>query len=523
MSCACLLSQSELQKIYNLFSFILDKISIDGIKHRLAEEIRMICEQRPVVTRKVRRLIHLVNNRMELIDTEPDDEKLLHYVHAVKSPTPLTRSQPDISDYREALKALNAGELKDEAKALAKPMRSTGLATSHLAVMLEILIDKAPYIVPQALRLNKRGEAEWNRHQDFVIKMITEVVSVHNYQCIYGLARLLERGLLSRNAVKASLNNLRMIRINPEVEKNILMSQVKPSELVTAKQFLIAATIRVLGQPLGIGQGNNSTCQSARGISMWSQHASAKLINMIITVAAQNNLILRFENKDLESIKLGKGLIDKLDYNLDAVSAVLVPHLDKIYNEMMRLASGRGEDPHKWVNPALYGHWIQIGFASAYSYLTNSIHDYDGFIRLLYATVHPHYNGHREMVYPNPVGIFITSKSGAMVGFHAISLLRVQKSPNGEIRAYFLNPNNEGRQNWGQGIKPSVHGHGERHGESSLPFYQLAARIYAFHFNSLESHAHLGEVPESEIQKVRKLSKESWGSSYIWNDLKKIW
>ncbi len=174
-----------------------------------------------------------------------------------------------------------------------------------------------------------------------------------------------------------------MISINPQVEKRILKCQTKPRKTVTAKQYLIAATLRVLGQPLGVGQGNNSTCQSARGISMWSQHSPAKLVNMIITVAAQNNLILRFENDDLESMKLTKGLVDKLDYNLDAVSAVLVPHLDKIYNEMMRRASGRGEDPHKWVNPALYGHWIQIGFASAYSYLTNAIQDFKGFVRLV--------------------------------------------------------------------------------------------------------------------------------------------
>src|SRR5690606_37099327 len=253
---------------------------------------------------------------------------------------------------------------------------------------------------------------------------------------------------LSRHAVKASINNLRMIRIHPLVEKRILMSQTRAGRSVTAKQYLIAATIRVLGQPIGVGQGNNSTCQSARGISMWSQHSPARLVNMVLTVAAQDNLILRFENEDLESMKLAKGLVDQLDYNLDAVSAVLVPHLDKIYSEMMRRASFRGEDPHKWVNPALYGHWIQIGFASAYSYLTNSIQDFKGFVRLFYAAFHPEFNGQREMVYPNPLGIFVTSNSGAMIGFHAVSLLRIAKDEAGTMRAYFLNPNNEGRQNW---------------------------------------------------------------------------
>ncbi len=69
-----------------------------------------------------------------------------------------------------------------------------------------------------------------------------------------------------------------------------------------------------------------------------------------------------------------------------------------------------------------------------------------------------------------------------MIGFHAVSLLRVAKDEEGVMRAYFLNPNNEGRQNWGQDIKPSVYGHGEKHGESSLPFYQLAAQSLCFSF-----------------------------------------
>jgi len=256
---------------------------------------------------------------------------------------------------------------------------------------------------------------------------------------------------------------------------------------------------------------------------MWSQHAPAKLMDMIISVATQNNLVIRFEEQELTSDKLQKGLIDKLDYNLDVVSVILVPHLDKIYNEMMRLASGRGEDPHKWVNPAMYGQWIQIGFISAYSYLTNSINDYRNFVRTFYANFHLDYNGGKQIVYPNPIGIYITSFKGEMVGFHAISLLRINKDPHGEMRAYFLNPNNEGRQDWGQDIKPTVSGNGEMHGESSLPFHQLTARVYAFHYNQMELELHARLVPESTIDRVEALAKESWGKSYVWLDQAKLW
>jgi len=291
-------------------------------------------------------------------------------------------------------------------------------------------------------------------------------------------------------------------------------------------QYLMGAVISILGQPLGVGQGNNATCQSARGISMWAQHSPAKLINMITTVATANNLIMRFEDQDLESMKLGKGLMDGIDYKLDAVSVILVQHLDKIYNEMMRRAAGRGEDAHRWANPALYGHWVPTGFAAAYNYATNSIQDFEGFVRLFYQVFHPDYNGGRQMVYPNPVGLFVTSSKGIMLGFHAVSLLSVHQNPDTEkkdIRAYFVNPNNEGRQDWGQGIKPSVFGNGERHGQSSLPVHEFVARIYAFHFNHLNSIEQSTEVPNEEISRVYNLARESWGKAYIWSQQKRLW
>ncbi len=321
-----------------------------------------------------------------------------------------------------------------------------------------------PDLVPDSLDLNDRGIAEWEKFHELVSTLIMEVVSPDNCQCIYGLARMLGKNLFSRRPVRVGLENLRKIKLNSQVEKRILKSLVNQQPDANALKYLLGGTLRVLGQPLGVGQGNNPTCQSARGMSMWSQHAPAKLIDMIITVATQNNLIMRFENVDLTSNQLGKGLVEKLDYNLDPVSVVLVPHLDKLYNEMMRRTTGRGEDPHKWVNPLMYGQWIQLGFASCYDYLTNSILDFEGFVRIFYAAFYPEFNGQREMVYPNPVGIFITSSKGDMMGFHAISLLRVDQDSTGVVRAYFLNPNNEGRQDWGQGIKPSVFGHGEKHG-----------------------------------------------------------
>ncbi|MFP3472322.1 hypothetical protein R0J90_19915, partial [Micrococcus sp. SIMBA_144] len=80
-----------------------------------------------------------------------------------------------------------------------------------------------------------------------------------------------------------------------------------------------------------------------------------------------------------------------------------------IYSEMMRRVSLRGEDGHRWVNPEFYGDWVQKGFSTVIDPLTGLISDYPGFVRLFYATHHPEYNDDYGLIYPNPVGIFITN------------------------------------------------------------------------------------------------------------------
>jgi hypothetical protein len=518
------MSEKELKKVQSLFKFLLANSRLEGIKEKLAEEVAIVCEQRPVVTRPAREIIHLVKEKLDLSGQSESERILKMYVDELYAPTQGAGKYPELSEYKNFLSKASPEELTREAEEMGESMRAHGLVSHyHGSLLLHLVAQEQDDLVPAALRLSDTGEAEWHRHKKFVRKLIREVIHPSNAQCIYGFAKMLEKGMFSRQAVRAGLDNMRRIRLHSKEEEAIIQSIVQKHPDLKALQYLMGALIRILGQPLGVGQGNNPTCQSARGISMWSQHAPAKLINLVITAATQNNLVFRFEGQELESNLVGKGLVNHLDYNLDAVSVVLVPKLDKIYNEMMRLASGRGEDPHKWVNFALYGQWIQVGFASVYNYLLNAIHDFKGFQRVFYAACHPDYNGGSRLVYPNPIGIYITSSRGDMLGFHAVSLLRVRRDPQGNMRAYFLNPNNEGRQDWGQGIKPSVYEHGEKHGESSLPFHQFAARVYAFHYNSMEVKNWIDKISAREISRVEKLARESWGRAYVWNETPKPW
>lgn len=502
-----------LQRGLRLFKFLLQRLPLAQVRNELAREVRAICSQRPIATERVREMLEMIHDSLEL---EGDDEavsSLRFYVNALFGPTEGARQHQDLAEYKEWLSGLDEEGRKQECQQLGRTMKDTGLVSIWHPVALHFVLEHHSKLVPTVLELDRTGRVELEKNQELVEELIREAVSPATPQSVYGLALLLERGLLTRDPVVSGLQQLIDLEIAPAQRENILRTH--EGKGTSANRVLLADTISVLGQPLGIGQGWNPTCQAARGISLWSQHAPGKLLNLIYDAAKYNKLEFRFEGQIINSKLLQAGLAKKLDYKLDSVSVVLVPHLDRVYNEMMRRASFRAEDPHKWANPALYGHWIPTGFACAYNQGLNAIVQYENFVRLFYATHHPEYTGGHALVYPNPVGIFITGPQGKFLGFHAISLLRVAEDPQGEVRIYFLNPNNEGRQQWDEDMHPSVMDHGERPGESSLPFHQMVSRIYAFHYNEAEV-GNVAEVRQEQVQSVVKLAKDSWGANYQW-------
>jgi len=506
------LDKNTRKQISSLFDFILNYIPLDDIKKELLDEVELISAQRPIIMDRVAEIVALVHQKLALDSGDTVDEKLQVYVKAKYHPTTLAETCGSAEKYGKALKSLGADQLKDECTEMSRSMAKTGLVSEYHVPLVQHVAENRT-LLGKVLGLNKSGVAELAAHHEFAVELINKTVRHATRRCIYGFGRLLERSLLSHQPVLSGLKRIMSLDIHPEVSKNILKTSLA-NEIDDTNTLLEADVISMLGQPLGIGQGWNPTCQSARGISLWSQHAPGKLLRMIITAAKENNLSFRFEEKVINSRELIKGVATEIDFNLDVVSIVLVPHLDKIYNRMMQLSNLRPEDAHKWVNPAMYGQWIPTGFISAYNAQTKTISNYEKFVRTFYITHHPKYNGGHDLAYPNPVGIFITSAQGKLLGFHAISILRVADH-EGETRVYFLNPNNEGRQSWQHNIQPTVAGNGERRGESSLLFHKFASRLYAFHYN--ESDLREPEaVDANEVECVEKLAKESWGEAYTW-------
>lgn len=501
-----------------LFALFAQELGLSSLGVEVLEEIEQICAQRPIVTSPVRGMIELAHR---IPDDEMPDEvqaRLEVFTKAIHGPSVLSSKGVSLGKYRSILLKATFEELLEEARGMAASMHQTGLVCDQHAVLLRHITRRQPELLSAVLGLGPAGEAELGVHHDFVCRMIRAALFPATAQSIYGFALMLERSLLSRMEVQAGLEKLVELDLHEQTRSTLLTHPSRVGGL-SANALLVAGSFSVLGQPIGLGQGGNPTCQAARGISLWSQHAPGYLLEMIISAAREGHVHLDFEGTRLRSDISPMQQERMRDRKLDPVSLVLVPHLDKLYEALMSQIAGRSEDGHKWVNPALYGRWVPSGFASVFANVAQTIvGDYDGFVRRFYGIYHPSYNGGVPLMYANPVGLCITNSHGDYLGPHAVSLQRVAEAPNGELRAYFFNPNNEGRQNWGRGVCPSVSGNGEVPGESSLPFEQFVARLYAFHYNPYEEGDGFA-LADEVVSGIEAEARQTWGRAFTWSQL----
>ncbi|MEM9694046.1 MAG: hypothetical protein AAGA56_15975, partial [Myxococcota bacterium] len=506
----------QLESNQRLFRLIAQRVDVNNLQRKVVAEIVQVAAQRPVHPGRLRQMVDTAL-RMPPSDDEETRLTLATFGDAVHAPAPLSQALPDLKAYRRELANQATDSLEVEAEAMAAAMKRTGLCSRHHAVLLRHLAVNEPILVGTAMGLDTVGLGELEKQQELVRQLIKVAVRPATAHCIYGLSRLIERGLLSRREVAAGLNRVFELDLTREVRRTLHARRSK-RDGVTANALLLADVIAVLGQPLGIGQGNHPTCQAARGLSLWSQHAPGYLLELMISAARDGLVEIAFEGQSIRTDQLLGNREPLGDPDLDAVSVVLIPHLDRIYEHMMRQVALRPDDGHKWVNPALYGRWVPNGFASAFRDVgQTTVVEFEDFVRRLYATHHPAYNDGHHLMYPNPVGLCVTNNHGVYLGPHAISLQRVAEDSSGALRAYFYNPNNEGRQDWGNGIRPAVDGHGELQGESSLPFHEFASRIYAFHYNPYEEGDGFA-VPDQEVEQICQEAKASWGRAFTWRD-----
>ncbi|WP_430789838.1 hypothetical protein VBD025_04895 [Virgibacillus flavescens] len=504
-------TNSDSDQAQMILWFLDDNLKLTTIFESLLKEVDRLATQRPIMVNRIIEMILTAKKRGQTRLDSPALKKLKEYDAAYTGPTNKSSQISDADSYLQIIKKLDRSSLRKEAKSFGKSLIQTGIASPYHATLLQYINFSHPDLLSVALQLTGKGQGNLAKHKDLVKDIIDIAIKESTCQSIYGLGRLLEREILDIPEVASGIRSIMHLPIHHLVIENIKRKNIRPTGV------LLAGTISVLGQPLGIGQGLNPTCQSARGISLWSQHEPAYLLKLIISAARDNNVSVSLDGIPIESQFLTGGLAPDLHRDLDPISLLLVPHLDRIYSEMMKRVAVRGEDAHKWVNPAFYGSMVLPGFRAVTNSYTGKVTDYPGFIRIFYATHHPEYNGHHELLYPNPVGIFMTNVHANLTGLHAVSLQRIEKDPTGHYRIYFYNPNNDSDQVWGQEIRCSISENGEKEGESSLLFHQFVSRIYAFHYNPLVA-GHPAAIPEETVNEIVSLAKTSWGKDYNWTD-----
>ena len=176
------------------------------------------------------------------------------------------------------------------------------------------------------------------------------------------------------------------------------------------------------------------------------------LLQLVVRAARDDEVIMHFEGQSISSHESASGVAKELPMDLDPVSLILVPHLDRIYAEMGRRCIDREGDPHRWVNPEFHGWWCGRGFSINVDVATGKLINLDDFLRRFYASYHPYYNGNQPLIHPQPAGIAITDSAMRFIGWHAITILRVALDQENVMRVYFYNPNNDSGQHWGDDI-----------------------------------------------------------------------
>ncbi|MCP1675223.1 hypothetical protein J2T57_002371 [Natronocella acetinitrilica] len=498
--------------VHQLYQFLAGEIGLGEVLDRLINEIWRMLDQRPIEVDHVKEMITSVS--VYLADPESgisanSSRGAERLISALYGPTRGCQEDPGFVIYTERLANMDAQALRQEALGFSRSMLDTGLVSPYHAVFLRYVLDQQPDLIGAALGLSSTGNDALHCYQHLVHNLIAEAVWPETAESVYGLSGLLERGILYNGPLAPAL--WRQIGL-PLSEQAIRMLGVPATAEPSPRQHLLAGVLCVLGQPLGVGQGNNPTCQSARALSMWANNDPDYLLQILTWAARDDDVVMRFEGQLLSSRDLTRHTGLAVIQDVDPVSAVTVPHLDAIYQAMGVLCADRGEqDPHQWINPEFHGWWVGRGFAIAVDVPTGNLTNFSDFVKRFYGSYHPLYNGNQLVIHPQPAGIAVTDSAARFIGWHAISIQRVGLDPGGEMRVYFYNPNNDSGQHWGQDIQVSTNGCGERFGESSLPFPEFTSRLYIYHFDPREV-VNNPAVPVEELEQVLTLAAESWAA-----------
>ncbi|MGO3328668.1 MAG: hypothetical protein ACTIMF_19050, partial [Gordonia sp. (in: high G+C Gram-positive bacteria)] len=293
--------------IREVVAYIVEQIGYATVLDELGDEIWRILRQRPIQVDHVKAMV----TRIAIARNDPRTEHnaaggqgLDRLTTALFGPTEACREDPGTDVYLSRIEAMDAEALESESRGFARAMHDTGLVSGYHAVLVTYLAETNVYLLPEVLGVSEVGRNCMLRYADLVQELIRRTVSPQNAQCLYGLALLLDRGILHQPPVVPSLWRQLALTLAPRVRER-LQSAFGPA--VEPESLLIGGLLAMLGQPLGVGQGDNPTCQSARALSMWAYNDPDYLLQVVAWAARDDDVVAHFEGQSISSSELVTG------------------------------------------------------------------------------------------------------------------------------------------------------------------------------------------------------------------------
>src|SRR5690606_13244818 len=240
-----------------VYQYLGEHIGYENILDRVIDEVWRILSQRPIQVDTVK----TGSTQLAVCMANPEmggGRGGDRVVSALFNPSHGCREDPGLEAYSQRLQAMDEPALQQESGAFARAMHDTGLVSVYHTVFLRHICDRSD-LVAAALGLSSTGREVMLCYQPLVQSLITRGVFPETAQAVYGLAVLLERGILYHPAVAPALWRQLALPLSA-ANRQLLASAfggARPPEV-----YLLAGVINTLGQPLGVGQGNNPTCQS---------------------------------------------------------------------------------------------------------------------------------------------------------------------------------------------------------------------------------------------------------------------
>ncbi|HAQ07806.1 MAG TPA: hypothetical protein DCR24_09880 [Bacillus bacterium] len=449
-----------------LIRFIAEHCFSPEIFTILDAEVKNLVEQRPIVVSKVTSIVEsskkLTGSNLSPYPSIYACEQSLFY------PSELAKSQ---GDYVDKLKNASDFFLLREAVQLRNSMLETGLVSVFQAIFLQYISSEKHYLLEVFFGTDSCVREVVRRNFSLIRRLIKTAIRIKTRQSIYGLYRMLERDVFTAEVITELEQFLKLQADEVQSAGFIRNSAFDPADL--NQDSTLAGIISLLGQPLGVAQGFNPTCQATRLLSYLAQKYPQELIRMVTDLRNNGGIVIEFEGQPISSLELVRQeLEDRV--HIDEISAALLPHLDAIYNEIFKRSILRGTSPHKWLNPAFHLAGVLEGFAER--------KQESGFSALFYMFYHPDAGSIINGELPQPADITIYSRNGRPLGIHSILIQRIAVDPSGNVRVYYYNPNNNSHQHWKDGIMTSVSGNGELEGEASVTFDDFLLCLNAFHY-----------------------------------------